>query len=159
MIELGPRAGKNHTYRIIVSSWIKVTYLVWCYNQDERTVWRRGTEINAGISGLFFTVAGPFVPYRRALMVTWQEAGNGFQYFTTRRENAPLFVEDGFALAVFCRCVLSDQFGVGGGRNPMGWGQSTFENIEGQDDVSAFQCEEVELTKSFLIRHLAEASQ
>ncbi len=39
------------------------------------------------------------------------------------------FVEDGFALAAFCRCVLSDQFGVGEGKNQDG--SFAFEYLEG----------------------------
>ncbi len=70
-------------------------------------------------------------------------------------------IEDGLVLAVIGRCALADRLGVGGGRI-----QSkvnfTFENFEGQDEVSseasAFEREEVELTKPFVIWHVTRAS-
>ncbi len=71
-------------------------------------------------------------------------------------------VEDGLVLAVICRCTLVDRFG---------WAEEefrrvkvnfSFENFEGQDEISseasAFQREEVELAKHFLIWHVTKTS-
>ncbi len=44
------------------------------------------------------------------------------------------FVEDNLALAVFCSCALSDQFGMGKGKNQDG--SFAFEYLEGQDAVT-----------------------
>ncbi len=71
-------------------------------------------------------------------------------------------VEDGLVLAVIGRCALVDR---------LGWSEEefrrvkvnfSFENFEGQDEISseasAFQREEVELTKPFLIWHVTKAN-
>ncbi len=67
-------------------------------------------------------------------------------------------VEDGLVLAVIGRCTLVDRLEVGGGRSQVNF----FENFEGQDEVSseasAFQREEVELAKPFLIWHVTKTS-
>ncbi len=44
------------------------------------------------------------------------EDGNLLQHIATRTES----VEDGLVLALFCRCALSAQVGMGAGRNQMG---------------------------------------
>ncbi len=73
------------------------------------------------------------------------------------------FVEDGLVLAVIGRCALVDRLGVGGGRvQRLVKVNFYFENVEGQDEISseasAFQLEEVELAKPFLIWHVSKAS-
>ncbi len=70
------------------------------------------------------------------------------------------FVEDGLVLAVIGRRALVGRLGVGGGRIQPGKINFSFENFEGQDEISssAFQREEVELAKPFLIRHVTETS-
>ncbi len=82
-------------------------------------------------------------------------AGNLFQHFTTRTGRHRSWDEDGLVLAVIGRCALVVQ---------LGWAEEevgrvkvnfTFENVEGQDEVSSetsvFQREEVELAKPFLM--------
>ncbi len=71
-------------------------------------------------------------------------------------------VEDGLVLAVIDRFALVDR---------LGWAEEefrrvkisfSFENFEGQDEISseasAFQREEVELAKPFLMWHVTKAS-
>ncbi len=69
-------------------------------------------------------------------------------------------VEDGLVLAVVGRCALVARLGVGGRRSQTV--NFTFENFEDQDEVgseaSAFQREEVELAKPFLIWHVTKTS-
>ncbi len=72
-------------------------------------------------------------------------------------------VEDGLVLAVIGRCALVARFGADGRRDRRVKVNFTFENSEGQDEVSsevsAFQREEVELMKPFLIWHVTKTSQ
>ncbi len=79
-----------------------------------------------------------------------------------RQKRHRAFVEDGLVLAVIGRCALVDR---------LGWAEEefrgvkinfSFENFEGQDEISseasAFQREEVELGKPFLIWHVTKTS-
>ncbi len=72
-------------------------------------------------------------------------------------------VEDGLALTVIGRCALVDRLGAGGGRIQTGKVNFTFDNFEGQDEVSleasAFPQEEVELSKPSSYAHVTETSR
>ncbi len=75
-----------------------------------------------------------------------------------RQKRHRSFVEGGLVLAVIGTRALVDRLGGGGGVKI----NFSFENFEGQDEISseasAFQREEVELAKPFLIWHVTEAS-
>ncbi len=70
-------------------------------------------------------------------------------------------VEGGLVLTVISRCALVARLGVGGGRSRVKV-NFTFHDFEGQDKVSseasAFQQEDVEVTKTFLIWHVMKPS-
>ncbi len=65
------------------------------------------------------------------------------------------FVEDGLVLALIGRCALVDRLGVGEEEFRRVKVNLTFENLEGQGEISSvaseFQRDEVELAKPFLI--------
>ncbi len=70
--------------------------------------------------------------------------------------------EDGLVLAVIGRCAHVDRLGADGGRIQTGKANLTFDNFEGQDEISleasAFPQEEVELSKPSSYAHVRETS-
>ncbi len=72
------------------------------------------------------------------------------------------FVEEGLILAVIGRRALVDRLGVGEEEFRRVKINFSFENVEGQDEISsgtsAFKRDEVELAKPFLILHVTKAS-
>ncbi len=121
--------------------------MAWGYNKDEVKCRWRGT----GITKVFRETFRSIDRQPGICSSIWRHAKN------THRS----FIDDGLVLAAFCRCALSAQFEVGGGRNQKWPNTYTFEYFEDQDEVSsetsAFQREEVALTKPFLLCHVAEA--
>ncbi len=72
------------------------------------------------------------------------------------------FVENSLVLGVSGRCAFLDRLKVGGERIQTVKVNFSFENFEGQDEIrseaSAFQREEVELAKTFLVWHVTKTS-
>ncbi len=122
-----------------------------------------GTEITRVLQERFRTIDGSTVFLRKILRVTRldvPEVCSSNSQPELRRHCS--CVEDGFVLAVIGRCALVDR---------LGWAEEefrrvkvnlSFENFEGQDEISseasAFQREEVELAKPFLIWYVAKTA-